>query len=100
MARPAILRLENGGEITFRNIPIDQVNKLKDLIQGKNEKITLPNKALSIVQDPNTQMWDVYVLEFSAVTKEAKVVDVIRGGEYHGMAKEIFITLAYKHNII
>lgn len=99
MARPAVLRLENGGEITFKNIPIDQVNKFKDLIQGKKEEV-MPNKALSIVQNPDTKIWEVYVLDFNPVTKNAKVVEVIRGGEYHGMAKEIFITLAYKHNII
>ena len=117
MARPRVIRTEDGGEITLKNVNVEVAEKIKSLLDGgaptevtfgntlslKDFEVEAPvdiskleNVALGLIKQD--KVWKVAIIKFDGAN--AVVEKLINAGDEKGLAVERFKILAVEHNLV
>ena len=125
MARPRIFRHTSGGEIVFKNMPIEEVHKVTNLftkadsegsssteeeveesptpearVEGIKAISDLKEVAVGTFYRPSDRMWCAVVVAFDGETGQAHVKQVIPEGPFKKDAVYRFKVLAGQYQVV
>lgn len=113
MARPRLIRTEDGGEISLKNVNPQLAAAIADLVAGKEAAVVeapavasapsnglLNNKALGICKNLDGTLYQLAEISFNAATKEARVDNLTVTGDDKESAASAFKIAAVNNNIV